>query len=288
MSERPTRATAGGRAYLDLRKAAAAAGRPTDEYHQLYALEGFLDRLSGSPHADRFVLKGGVLLAAYSARRPTRDVDLAAVDVASDLAEIRGMVNEIVSLERDDGLEVDANATTVESIRDDDHYGGARVVIHGTLATAVIQFHVDVNIGDPLWPPPEEVEIPRILGGPPVRLRGYSVELIIAEKIVTALQRGTANTRWRDFVDIVQLAGQPFDVDAAVESIRRVAAFRGVSVQPLLDVLAGYPDIAQAKWAAWRRKQYLTDTTPSSFADLLDQLIDLADPLLQRAASSAR
>lgn len=286
MTKRPTRTTAGGRAYLDLRKAAAAASRPTDEYLQLYALEGFLDRLSRSPHADRFVLKGGVLLAVYSARRPTRDVDLAAIDITSDLAEVRTMVNEIITVERDDGLVLDLDATTVESIRDDDHYGGARVVIHGSLATAVIQFHVDVNTGDPLWPPPEEVELPRILGGPPVRLRGYRVELIIAEKIITALQRGTANTRWRDFVDVVQLCDQPFDTDAATESIRRVAAFRGVSLQPLRDALAGYPEIAQAKWAAWRRKQHLADTAPASFADLLDQLTDHADPLLQRAATS--
>ena len=61
MTTRPTRATPGGRAYLDLRKAASEAGRPTDELLQLYALEGLLDRLVGSAHADRFVLKGGVL-----------------------------------------------------------------------------------------------------------------------------------------------------------------------------------------------------------------------------------
>ena len=85
MTGRPTGATVGGRAYLDLRKAASVAGRPTDEFLQLYALEGFLDRLGSSPHAEHFVLKGGVLLAAYDARRPTRDIDLAGPDVANDL-----------------------------------------------------------------------------------------------------------------------------------------------------------------------------------------------------------
>jgi hypothetical protein len=72
VTSRPTRATAGGRAYLDLRQLAKATGRLTDELLQLYALEGLLDRLSGSVHASRFVLKGGVLLAAFDARRPTR------------------------------------------------------------------------------------------------------------------------------------------------------------------------------------------------------------------------
>jgi hypothetical protein len=199
---RPTRATVGGRVYLDLRKAASAAGRPTDEFLHLYALEGFLDRLSSSPHAEHFVLKGGLLLAAYGARRPTRDIDFAALDVANDLDHVRRMINEITAIGREDGLEFDLDATRLEAIRDEEDYGGARVTIHGGLSTGVIQFHVDVNIGEPLWPPPDEVDLPRVLGGPPIRVRGYRVELILAEKIVTALHRGTANTRWRDFVDI--------------------------------------------------------------------------------------
>ena len=67
---RPTRATTAGRAYLDLQNLARRQGRPTDELHQLYALEGFLARMANSPHANRLVLKGGALLAAYDTRRP--------------------------------------------------------------------------------------------------------------------------------------------------------------------------------------------------------------------------
>jgi len=70
MSRRPTRATPGGRAYLGLRKLARERGRPTSELLQLYALEGFLVRLPLSDRAQRFVLKGGILLAAFDARRP--------------------------------------------------------------------------------------------------------------------------------------------------------------------------------------------------------------------------
>jgi len=69
VSERPTRRTAGGRAYLDLQNLARRTSRPTDEVHQLYALEGFLDRLTRSAYADRFVLKGAVLLAALALRQ---------------------------------------------------------------------------------------------------------------------------------------------------------------------------------------------------------------------------
>lgn len=285
MNERPTRATRGGRAYLDLRKAASSAGRPTDELLQLYALEGVLDRLSGSPYAGRFVLKGGVLLAAFDARRPTRDVDLAAIDAAKDLDDIQRSIKGILTVRRDDGLEFDFAATTIETIRDDEPHGGVRATVQGSLSTAVIQFHIDINFGDPLWPPPDEVAVPRLLGGEPIRIRGYRVELVLAEKIVTALQRGTANTRWRDFVDIENLARRDRDDGDLVESIRRVAEYRQAPIRPLSDVLAGYPQIAQQRWAAWRRKQGLA-TSSAQFEDLLGQVLAFADPLLARVAAA--
>jgi hypothetical protein len=52
MTPKPDRTTTAGTAYLDLRKLAAATNRPTDELHQLYALEGFLDRC-GRPKLGR-------------------------------------------------------------------------------------------------------------------------------------------------------------------------------------------------------------------------------------------
>jgi hypothetical protein len=61
------------------RSDAARAGTapPTREYVVRHCLESFLHRLSQTGHADRFVLKGGILLAVYGARRPTKDVDAA-------------------------------------------------------------------------------------------------------------------------------------------------------------------------------------------------------------------
>ena len=45
---RATKETEAGRRYLDLQRKAKQTGRPTDELIQLYALEGFLDRLARS------------------------------------------------------------------------------------------------------------------------------------------------------------------------------------------------------------------------------------------------
>ncbi|WP_327029157.1 nucleotidyl transferase AbiEii/AbiGii toxin family protein [Micromonospora sp. NBC_01740] len=108
MTARPTRSTVAGRAYLDLQNLARRTGRPTDELHQVYALEGFLARVTHSPYADKLVLKGGVLLAAYAARRPTRDVDLQGRWISNDTDQVLGIVRQIAALHLDDGLVFDA------------------------------------------------------------------------------------------------------------------------------------------------------------------------------------
>jgi hypothetical protein len=68
--KRPTRASESGRAYLDLQNRARAERRATQELLTLYVVERWLARLSASPHASKFIIKGGMLLAAYDARRP--------------------------------------------------------------------------------------------------------------------------------------------------------------------------------------------------------------------------
>ena len=279
MSPKPDRSTAAGAAYLDLRKLAAATKRPTDELQQLYALEGFLDRLTRSTHSDKFVLKGGVLLAAYTERRPTRDVDLAAHQLQADGETIHTLVNEILAVAIDDGLTFDLDKTAVETIRDDADYPGLRAKVSGSLSTAMIRIHIDINIGDPLWPEPRPIKLPRLLGSTPLTLDGYSAELMLAEKIVTALQRGTANTRWRDFVDIAALSRTAINTQTLAESIRRVADHRSTPIATLADTLNGYADIAQPRWAAWRRKQQL-QSTAEEFAELLTEVVAFADPIL--------
>jgi hypothetical protein len=93
----PHRATPAGRAYLDLQSRAKKDGRTTQEYLQLYCLEGFLARLVASGHTEQLVLKGGVLLAAYALRRPTADVDLAARNQSNGTEEVRRLVADIAA-----------------------------------------------------------------------------------------------------------------------------------------------------------------------------------------------
>ncbi|QQR99436.1 MAG: nucleotidyl transferase AbiEii/AbiGii toxin family protein [Austwickia sp.] len=277
-----SRATAAGRAYLDLKAKARAESRLTDELIQLYVLEGFLARVAVSDHAQQLVLKGGVLLAAFGTRRPTKDIDFAGRDLDNDAQQVLAVLRDIAAgkPQEDDGLVFDADSATAEVIRDDDEYSGVRVSMGVELATARTRFHIDLNVGDPVWPAPGQVEVPRLLGGKPLHLLGYPLVMVHAEKVVTAVQRGTANTRWRDFGDIWTLSGgHPVDGNTLRTSITQVAAYRDADMSLLRDVLDGYPAIAQAKWAAWRHKQKL-DQLPERFADLLEDVYAFADPAI--------
>lgn len=277
----PTRSDPAGRAYLDLQNKARRESRPTQELLELYVLERFLARLVSSGERDRLVLKGGVLLAAFGARQPTRDVDLLAVDLDNDRDAVLALVLRIASLGMDDGLLFDTTGARSEVIRDDEEYAGVRVSMRCQLARAVVAFHVDVNVGDPVWPAPRTVDLPGLLEGS-VRLLAYPIAAVHAEKIVTALQRGTANTRWRDFADIYLLRTQQ-DVDGGdlIRSLATVAAHRAAHLQPMSQALNGYSLIAQVRWAAWVRRQRLDDRLPKDFAALLADVYDFADPAIR-------
>lgn len=277
---RPTRETAAGRAYLDLQRQARRDRRPTDELLQLYALEGFLDRLVRSPHADRFVLKGGLLLGAFGERRPTRDVDLQAEALVNDVEGIRLVICDIANLDVDDGLVFDTEEASAELIRDEEPYAGVRVSLASKLSTARLHLRVDVNVGDPITPLPQTVHLPRLLGGEIV-VRGYPLAMVYAEKIATAIARGTASTRWRDFADMYLLArNHPVNAEELATSIRRVAAHRQLDLVPLSRALEKFGPIGQQKWDAWRRRQRLEERLPAAFDEVVAAVILFAEPVI--------
>jgi hypothetical protein len=270
---------------LSLQREAKTAGRTTAEYLRLYALEGFLLRLAHSPHRNKFVLKGGVLLAAYGLRRPTTDIDGAALQTPDEVEDIRQFVAAVASTalpaELDDGLMFDLDSVTAEAIRDEDKNSGVRIRLVARLASAREPFHVDVTIGDPIWPGPTEISLPRLLGQEPIQLRGYPMEMVLAEKIVTALQRGSASTRWRDFGDIFVITGRlTFRAGEVRQALQTVAGYRHVELANLDDALDGYAEIGQPRWASWRRKLQLTEALPERFDHTLESLKDFANPII--------
>jgi len=267
-----------------LRKLGRQLGRPTAELLQLYALEGFLSRLVHSPHRDRLVLKGGMLLAAFELRRPTRDVDFLALHIDDNETGVRELVRDVASVEMDDGLVFHLDAITSAVIRDEDVHPGVRVRLEASLSTARLFFHTDINVGDPVVPGPIRTSLPTLLHGPALEVLAYPKAMVVAEKLVTALQRGRANTRWRDFADLYVLVAAGLEPSVVVAALREVARHRQAALRPLSVALAGMADAAEPRWQVWWRKQGLEGRVPDSFADVLAALATMVDGLLSEAA----
>jgi hypothetical protein len=108
------------------RSEAAKTGRPTPtaEYLTRHMLESFLDRLTRTRHARDFVLKGGILLASYGVRRPTKDLDAEAISADITAAYLTQVVRDIAGVDADDGVDFDVRTITVQEIREQAEYPG--------------------------------------------------------------------------------------------------------------------------------------------------------------------
>ncbi len=113
--------------------------------------------------------------------------------------------------------------------------------------------------------------------------------MVYAEKIVTAISRGTTSTRWRDYADIYLLSRHhPTDGTELRTAIGEVARHRATPLAPLGQVLTGYAAIGQQRWDAWRRRQYLDDRLPAQFSDVIQAVITFADPAITGTATARR
>lgn len=254
--------------------------RPGDEMITLYGLERVLSRLAQTRFVNDFSLKGGVLLAAFSMRRPTRDIDMQALEFTLDEAHMRDVLRTICDVEADDGLVFNLDDLRIEEIRDEEEYRGLRVHLPAFLHRARLMIKLDVSTGDPIWPAPKPVTLPGILGDD-VHLMGNPLETVIAEKVVTILQRGSTSTRWRDYMDIRSIArAYAFTAGELWIAAKAVGDFRGVKLESISPYLADYDDAAQGKWVAWRRKGQLEELCLPTLRGQLAEIVAFIDPVL--------
>lgn len=229
-----------------------------------YAVERFLYRLSRSAHAEKFVLKGALLLLAWlgEAVRPTRDADLLGFGELSDEALAR-IFREVCGVDVEpDAIAFDAGSVSVSAIREEDAYGGKRVVAQARLGAARLKVQVDVGIGDAVTPAPQWIEYPGLLDLPRPRLLAYPRETMLAEKLHAMVLFGLRNSRMKDYFDVYALlregkleaAGLGSAIAATFE--RRRAALPDRTPAGLSEAFAG--DAAKrAQWKAFLEKNRL-------------------------------
>jgi predicted nucleotidyltransferase component of viral defense system len=256
---------------------AQANGKPFAEVLQHYAMERFLYRLSVSPHTDKFLLKGALLLTAWRApiSRPTMDIDL--------LGRTDNAIEAIVELMRevarfdvpDDGISFDPASFSGAVIREDADYAGVRTVFRGTVDTARVHMQVDIGFGDVVTPGPEQLTYPTLLDFPAPILSGYSRETVMAEKLQALVHLRMVNTRMKDYFDLWLLSRQPeLNKGTLRTAIERTFQNRNIEIEktPIgLSTQFGNDPTKQVQWTAFLKRSALTEA-PGNLADVVREL----------------
>lgn len=254
-----------------------------DDYNLLlnrFAMERLLARISASPHADRFLLKGALLFSLWydTPHRPTRDVDLLAYG-ADDEGQLVTAFREIAALALDDGIEFDAGSVTAQAIREDNAYGGIRILLKARIGNARCALQIDVGFGDAVTPGPQTVAWPTLLADfDAPTLRVYPVYTVIAEKYQAMVMLGQANSRMKDFFDLSVIARRT-QLDGATLAAAIAATFeRRATPLPIERPLALTPRFSNdpgklAQWQAFMNRNRLAPSTLSDTVALLDSLL---------------
>jgi predicted nucleotidyltransferase component of viral defense system len=224
-----------------------------------YVLERLLYRLSTTTHRDRFVLKGAFLMATWFVNpfRPTQDVDFLGFG-DPDPDTILDVFREICAVHIDDGVIFDTNALAVDRVRDELEYSGLRIKTNATIASARIRVVIDIGFGDAVEPGLIELDMPVLLDQPAPRLRSYRQETVIAEKFQAMVMLGRANSRMKDFYDILALSQTyAFEGDDLSRAIRATFKRRGTAIpterpDALTEAFATDP-AKQRQWEAFLR-----------------------------------
>jgi hypothetical protein len=265
---------------------ARQSGRPFNEILQYYAMERFLYRLSKSPYANNFVLKGALMFNVWRGplSRPTMDIDLLGRltnDMESVIAALRRVCTQDVE---QDGLIFEPDSVVGERIIEGASYEGIRVRLRGSLGTARVMIQVDIAFGDIIVPFAMTTDYPTILDLPVPSVQGYSKESAIAEKLQIIVRLGILNSRLKDFYDIWLLSGQfDFDGQTLASAIQQTFRARETEIPAQPDALmAAFAQDAdkQSQWRGFRRRNLLEDA-PESLLDVADCISTFLAPVVE-------
>jgi len=243
---------------------------------QNYMFERFLARLSVSGYSEKFVVKGGMLIAAIVGldTRSTMDLDATLRNLPLTEEKITEAVETICKIDMKD--DVIFTVKSIEPIRKDDIYGGYSVRLDAVYDTIVTPLSIDVSTGDVITPDAVKYEFSGIFDEDiRIRLWGYNIETVIAEKVETILRRGVFSTRPRDYYDVYILeTTQEYDKEIYKEALKATAEHRG-SIEQISDVEGILKQISESgdlkdMWRKYQKKfSYASDI---SYEDVLEVL----------------
>ena len=263
-----------------IRNIAKSKNIPAQVILQNYMFERLLVRLAASDYKDKFVLKGGMLVAAIVGldNRATMDLDTTLKNLPLTPEAILKALDHICAVPVEDEVSFEVN--TISPIREDDIYGGYRVSLSAKFDTLLTPLSIDVSTGDAITPHAVLYPFTEIFDDESsYTLWAYNIETVLAEKVETILRRGVFNTRPRDFYDAYILTTtQKFDRAVFAKALKATAAHRGTMAQ-ITDVKSIMRNIAESPelnsmWEKYRKQfSYAKDITYAQIVEVLTDLI---------------
>lgn len=226
-----------------------------------YMMERFLERISLSKYRDKFILKGGMLVAAMVGldARSTMDLDATVKGINVNVNDVADLIAGIVSVPIDDGVTFRVNK--VSEIMDEAEYPGIRVSMTTVFDGVVTPLKIDISTGDAITPREVRYSFKLMLEDRSIDIWAYNLETVLAEKLETIITRATTNTRMRDFYDIYileQLHGNTLNAQILHDALLATARKRETEghLAEAKEVFAEVEDspVMQQLWTAYRKK----------------------------------
>lgn len=226
-----------------------------------YMMERFLERMSISVYKDRFILKGGMLVAAMVGldARSTMDLDATVKGFDVNVEDVGNTIRSIISVPLGDG--VDFHVNRISEIMDEAEYPGIRVSMETVFDGVVTPLKIDISTGDVITPCEIRYSFKLMLEDRSIDVWAYNLETVLAEKLETVISRNVSNTRMRDFYDIhilYQVHGGSLLASILHDALIATAKKRGTFIQmkdiaAVLDEIENSP-VMEKFWESYQKK----------------------------------
>lgn len=263
-----------------IRNIAKKKNIPAQVILQNFMFERLLVRLSVSDFKDKFIIKGGILVASIVGldNRATMDMDTTLKNMPLKPEVICNALQSIFDVALDDGVSFEISK--ISPIREDDIYGGYRVMLNAKFDTLLTPLSIDVSTGDVITPHAVKYSFTEIFSEDKTfELWAYNIETVMAEKIETILRRGVFNTRPRDYYDMYILSTtQRFDKLVLKDAIMATAKHRGTTEQikdvpTIISNIEGSTEL-KTMWDKYRKQfSYATTIEYNQIIAVLKKLV---------------
>ena len=244
-----------------------------------YMMERFLERIALSEYRDKFILKGGMLVAAIVGvdARSTMDLDATVKGTDVTVENIENLVAAVCAVPLDDGVRFQLKS--ISEIMDEAEYPGIRVSLTALFDGVVTPLKIDISTGDAITPREVRYSFKLMLEDRSIDIWAYNLETVLVEKLETILTRATANTRMRDFYDVYGIMNSKadqisFDVlkkAFAATCMKRETSFGEEEVRETLDKIKDDSGLEEM-WNRFKRVNYFVDDL--SWGEVSETIVD--------------